>query len=95
MPFDEDLDLFFDTTEGFATDITVDGLAVDAIFASEYVEISIGNVPFSGEKPVLVGKHSDFTGKFGETVVIGSDSYTILDIQPDGSGTCRVILQGP
>jgi len=91
MAFTEDLDIFLDT-DGFATTVTVDSVAVTAIFESAWVEVTIGQTPYSGVKPTLFGKASDFSGKFGKTVVAGGENYTIIDIQPDGSGMVLVIL---
>jgi len=100
MAFNEDLDLFFDTEDGFADTCTVDGKAgIKANFSMSHVEITIGHAPFSGLKPTLYGKYSDFTGKYGKTVKIDKDgdgdedSFKILDIESDGTGTCLVILQ--
>lgn len=92
MPFTEDLDLFIDTDD-FATTVTVDSGSVNAIFEEQWVEINTSRTPFSGMAPTLFGKHSDFTGHNGDAVVIGSTTYTIRDIQPDGSGMCLVILE--
>jgi len=91
MPFTEDFTLFIDTDD-FATAITVDGDPVDAIFESTWVEVTIGNTPYSGEYPTLMGDESDFTGHIGDTVVVNTVSYTIIDIRPDGVGMALVIL---
>ena len=91
MPFAEDMDLFLDTSD-FATSITVDGATVSAIFEEAWVEIALSSLVYSGTKPTLFGKLSDFIGKQGKVVVVGSDNYTIIDIQPDGSGMALVVL---
>lgn len=97
--FDEDIDDFLDVDQGFAIDIKVDGVDRQAIFEVAWVEITIGHSPYSGERPTLYGKHVDFTDHFGGTVKIPNsttgetESFRILDIRPDGSGACRVILQ--
>lgn len=89
--FTEELSVFLDTDD-FATAVTVDGDSVDVIFEDTWVELTIGNVPYSGIKPTVFGRKEDFEGKNGEIVVVGSVSYTIIDIQPDGSGMVLVIL---
>ena len=97
--FTEDINDFLDVTDGFAVNVTVNGVARRAIFEVAWVEITIGHTPYSGERPTLYGKHSDFSGHFGHTVqkvneITGAtDSFKILDIRPDGSGACRVVLQ--
>lgn len=97
--FDEDIDDFLDVDDGFAVDLTVDGVDCRAIFEVAWVEVTIGHTPYSGERPTLYGKHSDFSGHFGDTVkkmneTTGeTDSFKIIDIKPDGSGACRVVLQ--
>ncbi len=91
MAFTEDLDVFLDIDD-FAITVTVDSGSVSAIFEESWVELEIGKVPYSGLKPTLFGKASDFSGKFGKAVVINSTNYTIVDIQPDGSGMVLVVL---
>ena len=91
MPFIEDFTLFIDTDD-FATTITVDGSPVDAIFESAWVEVSIGNVPYSGEYPTIFGDESDFTGHIGDTVVVNAVNYEMIDIRPEGVGMALAIL---
>ncbi len=89
--FPEDLDSFLDTDEGAET-VTVDGGDVAVRFEERWVEVNLSHFNYSGTKPTLFGKHSDFTGHQNDAVVVGSDNYTIVDIQPDGSGMALVIL---
>jgi len=93
MPFVEDFDAFFDEHGGFAVACYLSGRAIKAIFEMAWVEITIGRAPFSGEYPTLYGKMSDFDGHFGKTITVDATNYKILDIRPDGSGCCRVVLQ--
>ena len=89
--FTEDLSEFLDTDE-HATAGTVDGDTVNAIFSTEWSEVTIAGVPYSGVLPKLEGKYSDFSGKDGTTAVFSGTNYTIVDIRPDGTGWCEVIL---
>lgn len=91
MAFTEDLDIFLETDD-FATTVTVDGSSVNAIFESAWVEVNIGQIPYSGIKPTLFGRASDFVGKHGKVVVVESTNYTIVDMQQDGSGMVLVVL---
>lgn len=86
---EDDLDSFLDTEE-FADTVTVGGIAVAAIFSERYVEVNLGSTPYSGFKPTLFGKESDFT--YGAAVVAEGDSFTIVDIQPDGTGFAVAVL---
>ena len=92
MPFAEDLDVFLDTTGGFATACTMHGETINAIFEMAWVEIEIGDTPFSGRRPTLFGKETDFEGQKDSMITVDGNRYKIQDIQPDGTGMSLAIL---
>lgn len=82
---------FFDTND-FATACVVGGDPVNAIFTLEWVEVTLGQTPYSGAYPTLTGAAGDFAGKLDAVVTIGAATYKIIDIQPDGTGVVKAVM---
>ena len=88
----EDLGIFFDEDE-FADSVIVDGGApISANFEIKWVDVVVGNVPYSGDYATLFGQSTHFEGKQGKIATVNSVNYRIFDIQPDGTGTSLVVL---
>jgi len=69
---------------------------ITAVFDSAY-ELTILNsegVPVNTIQPVLSVRDADLSRApiIGDTCVIDTISYTIFDVQPDGSGMTRCML---
>jgi len=90
----DELDLFLQSAE-FATSVTLDpgGASEKAILAivdNGYADA----LDIEGTVPMLQAKTSDLSGYAGgDAVDIGTDSYTIISIQPDGTGFSSVYLR--
>lgn len=87
MAFSEYLAAFFDD---FTVDCTVAGSSIKAIFDHQYVEVSIGQAPYSGLYPTLTADANDLV--LDAAVVIGTDNYKIIDIRPDGTGIAMAVM---
>jgi hypothetical protein len=90
MSMTEDFTQFMQTGD-FATAATINGAAAVGIFDGAYSE-SFNMV--SGSKPSILLTASDVAGAdIGDPVTIGSTSYTIAGMEPDGTGLVRVMLE--
>ena len=92
--FTEDLSAFFDVTNGFAVTATLSGGAVvQVIFDKGYADSLGGLVESTG--PQCVAKTADVSTVIqGNTLVIGSTTYTVTGVQPDGVGLTTLQLRG-
>jgi len=89
MAMTEDLDVFLDTDD-FATEATINSATVLGILGNEFVQVDF----VESSKPAFECKSSDITGiAHGDTVTVGSDSYKVRGIQPDGTGMTKLILE--
>lgn len=98
MAFSEDLTIFFDNSNGFSVDFvytpTVGSPAtIKGIFDNANYEAEGGEIKIQGTQPQIVCRSSDVPlPAYGEAVTIGSNSYTIVGIHPDGTGITTLIL---
>ena len=75
----------------FGVAATVDGVAVTGIFDNDYGD-PLGLV--AGSRPVLQVIASAVPSvDLGDAVTIGALSYTVAEIQPDGTGMTRLVLE--
>ena len=80
-------------TAPFLTDFgiaaTVNGVAVTGVFDAEYADaFGITN----GTRPVLL-LPSTVAASVGHSVVVSGITYTVAEIQPDGTGLTRLMLK--
>ena len=73
----------------FGSDATVGGVACRGIFLDAHQE-AYGLV--SGSSLALIVPAS-VVASYDTAVVVGSDSYVVRDIQPDGAGFKRLLLE--
>ena len=92
MAFTEDLTTFFDTDD-FADQATItpdggDPFTVNGIFDEGYQENSRGLVDVSSKDTKLRCASSSSVDalEHGDQVVINSQTYTVLQVKPDGTG---------
>jgi hypothetical protein len=99
MAFAEDFSVFFDVDNGFAIDFTYipkigAEIAAKGIFDDAYFDASGAEVAIAGSQPRLVYTSAAFaTPEYGEAIRIDSTNYTIVGIQPDGTGNTTLILE--
>ena len=80
---------FLDTTYGFAVSCTVAGVVCAGIFDNAYAD-AFGVV--AGTSPMLLIP-SSVVAAISNTVSVAGTSYTILRVEPDGTGMTRLMLQ--
>ncbi len=96
MSFDSDIDIYF---SDFAVDAVYtpqggSASTIKVIFNNEYAAAmsSIG-VGIEGALPEAVCKTSDVTNaKHSDTLTVGSTTYHVLNVQPDGTGITILTL---
>jgi len=94
MPFSEDLSAFLNTDE-FASAATYDGAtSVNGILEDQYSEVFQGEqVGVSTTRKAFRFDPADISDPVtGKELVIGSDTYTVRDIEED-NGLTRFILE--
>jgi len=83
-----DLLSLFDLDD-FAVEVTRNGSSIRAIVDYEDVEV-MGDY---SRWPVLTVRTSDLdSDPHGDTVVLEGTSYTIVNVDPDGTGVSRIVL---
>lgn len=93
MPFTEDFTTFLNTDE-FATAVTVDGNAVNAIFDNDYVAVDLDGVELESLGPVLLCATADVSAVAqGDAAVVNSVNYTVAEVRPDGTGMTLLRLR--
>ena len=93
MPFEEDLDSFFDPND-FGTTATYTPLngtatSINGIYEARYYS----PLHMSGEKTLFMCKTSDTTSALNGTLVINGTTYKIVEVEPDGTGVSLLHLQ--
>lgn len=90
MAFVENFAPFFDLS-GFAVAATLDGRSVRVIFDAGY---STGfDAAMGGTAPHAMLTTADADGAAqGSTLVVGSSSYTVAAVEPDGTGVTTLRL---
>lgn len=87
--FTEDISAFFSTDE-FAVMATIGASTVRVIFDAAYAD----PLGMSGSSPVALAISSDVsTVAQGESIAIAGVGYTVVSIEPDGTGVTRLRLQ--
>lgn len=91
--FAEDLAPFFDTDAGFAQTASVGAASFPVIFDAAYQSGMNGLVETAG--PACQAKSADVsTVVQGTTITIGATAYTVVGVQPDGTGVTTLQLRG-
>jgi hypothetical protein len=100
--FTEDLSLFFDTTNGFAVDVTIKSGATTVRTIKGIFDAGLDNAALLGTdievpNPSLVCRTSDLDASpavtHANTFVIASVTYRFMNRQDDGTGISTVTLQ--
>ncbi len=98
----EDLASFFDTDEfALAATYTLQGggaSAVNGIFDDAFIEVEVGaGVPIGSTDPQFKCRSADVpaTAAEGDTLTASGTVYTVRIIEPDGTGSTRLTLEGP
>lgn len=99
MAFQEDFSVFFNT-DGFGEEFTYTpkvGAAVTlvGIFDDAYFAAQGGEVEVAGSQPRIQYETAKIADApvYGETVTARGVDYTIVEVQPDGTGTSTLILE--
>lgn len=89
MPLTEDFSVF--SAGEFSSTATLDGHTVKGIYDDAYAE----GVEIEGESPTFECESADVPSDLaqGDAVVIGTESFTVVTIKPDGTGWTVIVLE--
>ena len=92
--FVEDLTAFFDTTNGFAQAVTINGSSVSAIFDNANALGSVGPYGMASTQPMLTLPTTSVPANpVGLSAVVGAVTYLVAAHEPDGTGVSRLLLE--
>lgn len=80
--FAEEVTAFFDVDSGFAYSATLDGAAVQVILDEASVDVLNGVI--TTNPSVLISADQAEDAESGQTLVIGSQTYTVRAVLSDG-----------
>lgn len=87
-----DLDVFLNSDE-FAVDVTYNAATIQGIFDAEFSSAVEGEVGIESTVPQVLVKTSDVPNvAHNETMTINSVVYSVIGIQPDGTGVTLILL---
>jgi hypothetical protein len=93
MAFAENLTVFFKNSQFSETVTTAAGRKFEAIFDEAYYDPESGEAVLDSLRPRLTCSFSDLAGIHRTNILtIGSVAYSVMNIQPDGTGTATVEL---
>ena len=99
MAFTENLSEFFDTDDFAISAIWIkDGndQEIIGLFDSPYSRVGLSIPGIQSARTVFTVMEADVSGvAHGQTIRIGAMTYVIRGVEPDGSGTVRLVLQAP
>lgn len=96
--FTDDLDVFFDTdTHAVSCTYTPTGgsaTTIKGIFNNEYYSLPGGEVDVESSQPVFYTKATNLSSvAHGDTMVIDSVTYHVINVRPDETGMTEVALE--
>ena len=97
MAFKENIAEFM-STDDFAVEViyTPDGgsaVALTGIFDNEHYDVPGGEVTVTGSQPRFTYEAEDIAAAAGDTLEHEGVTYTVVDVQPDGTGVNVLILE--
>jgi hypothetical protein len=68
---------------------------VNGIFDNEFVQVTVGEVPYDSTEPVFVCQTSSLPTGYtvGDRLTVSGVYYTIREFQPDGTGMHKLRLE--
>lgn len=89
--FTEDLTPFFDD---FAIEVDFKGTKFQGIFENDFDVVDVGNVVVDSSSPKLLCQSVDVAlVKTDDSLKINGEFFSVVSIQPDGTGVTNIILQ--
>ncbi len=95
MAFAEDHSAFFDSAQGFAVSAVYNGaVTIDVIFDRAYFEDRPGSAGVASSQPMALAIEADVpNAAAGDTLVISATTYTVTEVQKDGTGLTQLLLR--
>lgn len=92
MPFVEDFTLFFQSSE-FATDATLGGEPVRGIFDNGYQAFEVAAGVYASGPVFLLASSDVPVDVEGLPLVMGADTWNVVESEPDGTGATLLRLR--
>lgn len=95
MAFAEQFGAFFDRAQGFAVAAVYNGaITIDVIFDRAYFEDRPGSAGVASSQPMALAIEADVpNAAAGDTLVINATTYTVTEVQKDGTGLTQLLLR--
>lgn len=95
MAFVEQYSAFFDHAQGFAVQAVYNGATnINVILDRAYFEDRPGSAGVSSSQPMALAVEEDVpTAAADDTLTIGDTTYTVTEVQTDGTGLTMLILR--
>lgn len=95
MAFTEQFSAFFDSAQGFAVAAVYNGATnIDVILDRAYFEDRPGFAGVASSKPMALAIENNVpNAAAGDTLLIGSTTYTVTEVQKDGVGLTMLMLR--
>ncbi len=98
MPFQENFDSFTnpDDFAGCAVYTWQSGQVktIEGIFDHAYLDLDVGTAGMEGNQPMFLGKECDLIGaRQGDTLTLSGKAYSVVGVQPDGTGMVLIKLE--
>ena len=98
MPVESAADrLSFLDVDEFGVSATYDGAtAIIGIFDNDFLQVLGGEIGVESSGPQFLCRTADVSSVVhGKTLLIGSTTYTVKGVEPDGTGMTTLMLQAP
>lgn len=71
--------------------------SVTGIFDNVYVPVEVAEVEFNSSEPEFTMRTADVPsgGTAGDKLTVNSVQYTVVNVEPDGTGITRIRLRNP
>lgn len=95
MAFNEEYSAFFDSSQGFALSALYNGETdIDVILDRAYFEDRPGFAGVASSQPMALAIEADVPeAAAGDTLEIGTTTYTVTEVQADGTGLVMLMLR--
>lgn len=95
MAFAEEFGAFFDSAQGFAVDAVYNGTkTIQVIFDKAWFQDTPGSAGIASTQPMALAIENDVpVAAASDTLVIGTTTYTVTEVQTDGTGLTMLMLR--
>lgn len=95
MAFTEEFGAFFNNAQGFSVSAIYNGTdTIDVILDRAWLDDRPGSAGIASTAPMALAIEADVPdAAASDTLVIGSTTYTVTEVHPDGTGLVMLMLR--